>query len=111
MFQVGLLILLYIKSKTIRELHKANGGEWGGIKVDYEFKRLLKDIMGRDILTELEQQHQSDYLDIFYSFERAKRISMNPFKCHLLLTWFVLWGGEGYQGSNPELFNFFPGCG
>ncbi|CAG2205702.1 unnamed protein product [Mytilus edulis] len=57
----------------IKELNKASGGDWGGIKVDQEFDKLLKDIVGRDLLSEIKKQYMSDYMDIFHSFERAKR--------------------------------------
>lgn len=35
---------------TLKELHKANGGDWSGTKVDASFISLLADIVGNDVM-------------------------------------------------------------
>ncbi|XP_052276645.1 heat shock 70 kDa protein 12A-like isoform X2 [Dreissena polymorpha] len=57
----------------LKELYAANGGDWGGTYVDRAFRVLLADIVGNDIITELETTHTSDYIDIFREFETMKR--------------------------------------
>ncbi|XP_071126188.1 heat shock 70 kDa protein 12A-like [Mytilus edulis] len=57
----------------IQELHRANGGDWGGTKVDQEFKQLLIDIVGNQVYEELKSKHHNDYMDLFRVFEVAKR--------------------------------------
>jgi hypothetical protein len=35
---------------TIRELYKANGGPWGGTKIDEAFQTFLEDVAGVDTM-------------------------------------------------------------
>ncbi|CAC5387220.1 unnamed protein product [Mytilus coruscus] len=57
----------------IQELHRANGGDWGGTKVDQEFKQLLIDIVGNQVFEEFKLKYHNDYMDLFRDFEVAKR--------------------------------------
>lgn len=35
---------------TVRELYKANGGPWGGTKIDEAFHSFLEDVAGEDVI-------------------------------------------------------------
>ena len=50
---------------TLKELYKANGGNWGGTYVDKAFRDLLADIVGNDVMDSLAEGKTSDYFDLF----------------------------------------------
>nr|XP_022323071.1 heat shock 70 kDa protein 12B-like isoform X4 [Crassostrea virginica] len=58
---------------TLKELHKANGGNWGGTKVDSSFKSLLASIVGNDVIEAFNTDHKYDYLELLRDFEIKKR--------------------------------------
>ncbi|XP_060065294.1 heat shock 70 kDa protein 12B-like [Ylistrum balloti] len=58
---------------TLRELYKANGGDWGGTKVDEEFERLLSDILGQKTFDAFQKECVPDLLEMHRSFEVKKR--------------------------------------
>nr|XP_022323072.1 heat shock 70 kDa protein 12A-like [Crassostrea virginica] len=58
---------------TLKELHKANGGNWGGTKVDSSFRSLLASIVGEDVIEAFTTDHKYDYLDLLRDFEIKKR--------------------------------------
>ena len=60
-------------NNQIHELHPANGGDWGGTRVDMEFKEVLVDIVGKEVFEKFQKSHQSDYIDFGRDFEFAKR--------------------------------------
>ncbi|WAR31548.1 hypothetical protein MAR_034090, partial [Mya arenaria] len=39
-----------VSENTVRELHKASGGAWGGTKVDDAFEQLIEDILGTSLM-------------------------------------------------------------
>lgn len=58
---------------TLKELHKANGGDWGGTKVDESFRSLLADIVGNDVMEAFGSIHKYDFLEFLTDFEVKKR--------------------------------------
>jgi len=40
---------------SVRELYKANGGPWGGTKIDEQFLNFFTDIAGADVMQEFER--------------------------------------------------------
>ncbi|KAJ8297603.1 hypothetical protein KUTeg_024134 [Tegillarca granosa] len=58
---------------SLRELHKANGGDWGGVKVDTCFLGVLGDIVGNEVMQSFNEKHKSDILDLLREFEVKKR--------------------------------------
>ena len=58
---------------TLRELHRATGGAWGGTKVDAAYEQFFIDIVGEDVWEEFGLHHGGDYLEIFREFELKKR--------------------------------------
>ncbi|KAL3878539.1 hypothetical protein ACJMK2_030879 [Sinanodonta woodiana] len=59
--------------RALRELHRASGGDWGGTKVDNAFTDLLTDIVGNDVMREVDKKDKSDLMDLFREFEVKKR--------------------------------------
>ncbi|XP_033742404.1 heat shock 70 kDa protein 12B-like [Pecten maximus] len=57
----------------LKEVHMANGGDWGGTMVDTEFENLLANILGQDVFDKFKRQHVSDLLELQRSFETKKR--------------------------------------
>ncbi|XP_052279264.1 heat shock 70 kDa protein 12B-like isoform X2 [Dreissena polymorpha] len=58
---------------TLKELHKANGGPWGGTTVDEAFLDFLSEILGADVLEAFRDRHRDDYIDLLREFETRKR--------------------------------------
>lgn len=57
----------------LKEIHMANGGDWGGTMVDVEFENLLTDILGPDVFNKFKREQVSDLLELQRSFETKKR--------------------------------------
>lgn len=62
---------------SVKELHKANGGDWGGTKVDALFTSLLIDIVGKDVMETFISKNKYDFLHLMRDFEVKKR-TINP---------------------------------
>ncbi|WAQ98472.1 HS12A-like protein [Mya arenaria] len=58
---------------TLREMFKANGGDWGGLKVDEAFADLLQDILGPDVMEALQFSYRDDFMEFMDMFEIIKR--------------------------------------
>lgn len=58
---------------TLKELHSASGGAWGGIKVDQAFEQLLIDIFEEDVFAEFLRKNAADHFDMGRDFEVKKR--------------------------------------
>lgn len=58
---------------TLRELHRATGGAWGGTKVDAAYEQFFIDIVEEDVWAEFQSKHAADYFEIFREFELKKR--------------------------------------
>ncbi|XP_045203759.2 heat shock 70 kDa protein 12B-like [Mercenaria mercenaria] len=60
------------RDHTVRELYKANGGPWGGTKIDEAFINFLTDITGPDVMEMFQRDHTDDFLDLMREFEIKK---------------------------------------
>ncbi|XP_052674624.1 heat shock 70 kDa protein 12A-like [Crassostrea angulata] len=58
---------------SVKELHKANGGDWGGTKVDELFTSLLVNIVGKGVMEAFSSENKYDFLDLMRDFEIKKR--------------------------------------
>ncbi|XP_052237389.1 heat shock 70 kDa protein 12B-like isoform X2 [Dreissena polymorpha] len=58
---------------ALKELHKATGGPWGGTMVDKAFLDFIAELIGKDALNGLKDQHKEDYIDLISEFEITKR--------------------------------------
>ena len=57
----------------MKEIHRASGGAFGGIKVDAEFEKLLIAIFGSSFVQKFKSDHPADWLDMMSQFEVKKR--------------------------------------
>ncbi|KAK3611841.1 hypothetical protein CHS0354_040515 [Potamilus streckersoni] len=58
---------------SLNEIHRSNGGAWGGTEVDKAFFCFLNDFFGRSVYDNFKQKHMDDYLFICRDFEQKKR--------------------------------------
>lgn len=62
-----------LENKTLKEVHQASGGTWGGMVVNKAFMDFLNHIVGTNVLAKLRLDHKADYLDLERSVEMKKR--------------------------------------
>ncbi|XP_060064371.1 heat shock 70 kDa protein 12B-like [Ylistrum balloti] len=58
---------------SLKEIHTANGGDWGGTKVDNAFQILLSGIIGNGAFHRFLENNKADMVDFFRDFEVKKR--------------------------------------
>lgn len=57
----------------LQEINRAEGGDWGGIFVDDEFKQMLEGIVSKPIIEAFRMKFTGDYIELFRYFEKKKR--------------------------------------
>lgn len=57
----------------LQEISRAQGGDWGGIYVDEEYKQMLEDIVSKPTIEEFRMKYTADYIELFRYFEKKKR--------------------------------------
>ncbi|KAL4230276.1 hypothetical protein ACF0H5_010661 [Mactra antiquata] len=70
---VDMTIHRVLDNDTLQELDKANGGDWGGVKVDENYLAFLKDVFGQDAMEVVEKFHPDDFLSLMDNFEIKKQ--------------------------------------
>ena len=58
---------------SLKEIHKASGGGWGGIMVDQAFEELLIELVGKGVYDAFTTDETEDYLDLWRLFEVKKK--------------------------------------
>ncbi|KAJ8298440.1 hypothetical protein KUTeg_024971 [Tegillarca granosa] len=58
---------------SLTEVYKANGGDWGGTKVDEAFEDFLGEVFTPDVLYRFKREKRGDYLELCREFEIKKR--------------------------------------
>jgi len=58
---------------TLKELHRASDGPWGGTLVDDNFIAWLSTMFGEDTMERLKNDEIRDYFDLLRAFEMSKR--------------------------------------
>ncbi|OWF51205.1 heat shock 70 kDa protein 12A-like [Mizuhopecten yessoensis] len=58
---------------TLKEVHEASGGPWGGKYVDERFTDLLIGLVGHKVMQEFSDQNKADALDIYREIETKKQ--------------------------------------
>ncbi|WAR02194.1 HS12B-like protein [Mya arenaria] len=58
---------------SLKEIHKASGGPWGGTAVDLNFMKWLTDLFGEASMERFKNEEMADYFDIQREFETKKR--------------------------------------
>ena len=61
------------KDKTLKELEKASGGDWGGTCVDNSFEASLINVISSEVMDEFRLKHTGEYIEFFRDFEMKKR--------------------------------------
>ena len=62
----------------VRELYKATGGAWGGMKVDEAFVNYFCEIFSEEVIEKVKQDYADDWVEMMVEFEKLKRkISLN----------------------------------
>ncbi|WAR14065.1 HS12A-like protein [Mya arenaria] len=59
--------------RTLKEIHKASGGPWGGMYVDENYIKMLNELFGEKAFTDLRKTEMNDYFDVTREFEYKKR--------------------------------------
>lgn len=57
---------------TLKEIHQACGGHWGGITVNKEFYDFLIEIFGADVIDAIKEKNPSSYFTLLHNFEHSK---------------------------------------
>lgn len=58
---------------TLKEIHKASGGSWGGVEVDKAYLQMLTNVVGNDAMQKFKKEYVGDYFDVLRDFETKKR--------------------------------------
>ena len=96
---------------TLKELHRASGGPWGGTCVDNNFIVWLTTLCGVKAMEKLKREAMDDYLDLLREFENKKRtISLETsrfitFKMSAALKDFIEENDEGNLTSKIDEMN------
>lgn len=62
-----------LEDGTVKEIYKANGGPWGGTKIDEAFLDFLVDVAGQDTIEIFMKDFKDDYLTLLREFEIKKK--------------------------------------
>lgn len=57
---------------TLKEVHQACGGHWGGITVNKQFYNFLEEIFGKDVINSIKETNPSAFYSLLRNFENAK---------------------------------------
>lgn len=57
----------------MKELHKASGGDWGGTKVDEQYKAMLESVFKEDSMDTFCRNFTAEFVDLYREFEIKKR--------------------------------------
>lgn len=66
-----------MKDGSLKEIHKASGGSWGGVEVDKAYIQMLTNVLGETVVEKFKENHVGDYLDLLRDFETKKRTITN----------------------------------
>lgn len=58
----------------LKELYKAEGGDWGGNQVNASFYRLITDIVGIDVMEAFRLEYEDDFHYLFRAFNGKKMV-------------------------------------
>ncbi|XP_060591792.1 heat shock 70 kDa protein 12A-like [Ruditapes philippinarum] len=64
-----------LEDNTLKELHKATGGNWGGTVVNKSFLNFISNLVGPGVFNDFSKTHKSGYLELLEEFENKKRMT------------------------------------
>ena len=85
----------------MRELLAANGGNWGGTRVDEEYLDFIRCFIGDSVTASLKQSKSHVFFEVSRDFENVKR-SIKPHSDNMFTTRIPFEFFEEYQKLNPE---------
>ncbi|XP_048778297.2 heat shock 70 kDa protein 12A-like [Ostrea edulis] len=59
--------------RSLKEITKASGGAWGGLKVNDQFYQYIKELVGDKIMDKFIEKHPSAHLELEREIEQKKR--------------------------------------
>ncbi|KAK3107037.1 hypothetical protein FSP39_005659 [Pinctada imbricata] len=62
-----------VEDNTLREIHKASGGAWGGTTVDHAYMAVMAEIFGSETIQEFKKEQRTGMLEFQRDFEIKKR--------------------------------------
>jgi hypothetical protein len=71
---VDITVQEILHDNSLKELHKASGGAWGGTKVDEQFLQMIVQVVGEKLMQKFKCESKSDELDLLREFEIKKRL-------------------------------------
>ena len=69
---------------TLKELHKASGGPWGGNVVDNNYIQFYEKLFGQDTMNRFKKEEMIDYFDLLRDFSEANVQELMFIKCSKL---------------------------
>jgi hypothetical protein len=63
---------------SIKQLYMANGGDWGGTKVDEAFGEFLQELVGSPALNRFHDDDKAGHLDLLREFPPTIRMISVP---------------------------------
>ena len=58
---------------TIKQIYEANGGSLGGTKVDKAFAKMLREVVGKEVIDKFQKECAVGWLQMMCNFERKKK--------------------------------------
>lgn len=62
------------EGNNMKMIHHASGGPWGSLRVNKELMNFFENLVGKQVLQELEQNHKAAWLDLEREIEDKKKI-------------------------------------
>ncbi|XP_061164556.1 heat shock 70 kDa protein 12B-like [Saccostrea echinata] len=62
-----------LDDRSLREITKASGGAWGGLRVNQQFYQYIEGIVGKEVMDGLKEQYPAAHLDLEREIEQKKR--------------------------------------
>jgi hypothetical protein len=57
---------------SLKEIHKASGGAWGGNEVDKSYLQLLENIVQAEAMDKFKREEMTDYFDLLRDLRQRK---------------------------------------
>ncbi|XP_060083671.1 heat shock 70 kDa protein 12A-like [Ylistrum balloti] len=58
---------------SLKEVHEASGGPWGGKYVDEKFTEMLVNLVGKEVMEAFAEENKADVLDLYREIETKKQ--------------------------------------
>ncbi|XP_062571662.1 heat shock 70 kDa protein 12A-like [Saccostrea cucullata] len=62
-----------LDDRSLREITKASGGAWGGLRVNQQFYQYIEGIVGKELMEKLKEEYPAAHLDLEREIEQKKR--------------------------------------